>query len=106
MARAFLVAFTLKGGKTVKPVTGSRMLFATPGTSLILSSILRGNAVAVTVPFIGLVLMSVTAMGEELKRRHGDGVLERIKHDNELYRGQKLEVPEMVAKAALLYATH
>jgi hypothetical protein len=46
------------------------------------------------------------AMGEELKRRHGDGVLERIKHDNELYRGQKLEVPEMVAKAALLYATH
>lgn len=38
------------------------------------------------------------AMGEELKRRHGVDVLEWIKTNNERYRGQKMEVWEIVAK--------
>lgn len=36
------------------------------------------------------------AMGEELKRRHGDDVLDRIMADNLSYRGQKMEAWEIV----------
>lgn len=37
-------------------------------------------------------------MGEELKRRYGDDVLTRIIKENESYRGQKMEVWQIVAK--------
>jgi hypothetical protein len=37
-------------------------------------------------------------MGEELKRRHGPGILEQIARDNLSYRGQKMEVWQIVAK--------
>ncbi|WP_421993979.1 recombination protein NinG [Roseococcus sp.] len=39
------------------------------------------------------------AMGEELKRRYGDNVLARIQRDNRTFRGQKMEVWEIVARA-------
>lgn len=42
------------------------------------------------------------AFGEELKRRHGPDIIEWINAENEKYRGQKMEVWEIVAKAAEL----
>lgn len=38
------------------------------------------------------------AMGEELKRRHGYDVLDRIQADNLAFRGQRMEVWQIVAK--------
>lgn len=40
--------------------------------------------------------------GEELKRRHGDHIIEWIEKVNEAYRGQKIETWELVEKTAKL----
>lgn len=40
--------------------------------------------------------------GEELKRRHGDNILSWIESENEKYRGQKMEVWEIVDKVSQL----
>ena len=40
--------------------------------------------------------------GEELKRRHGDDVIERIEAENLKYRGQKMEEWQIVDKVATL----
>lgn len=42
------------------------------------------------------------AMGEELKRRHGDNILNTILLNNEKYRGQQMQTWEIVEKVAKL----